>query len=111
MTGGAQDPYLNLNQHIRGLARSMLPQSMCEGRVLSTRPLRIRAGGLDLDADDLKVAWHLTDGWNKQLMAAMGVTVTAAPAPELQAGDIVLLLCSTDGQTYYVIDRIMEVGA
>ena len=51
----ARDPYLGLNNHIRQQAREQTPAYYAIGKVLSLRPLKIRADGLDLDRDDLCV--------------------------------------------------------
>ena len=51
----ARDPYLGLNNHIRQQAREQAPTYYAIGKILSLRPLKIRADGLDLDRDDLRV--------------------------------------------------------
>lgn len=104
----ARDPYLALNEHFRKQAGQVMAPGHALGRVLSTAPLRVRADGLDLDAEDLRIAWHLTGDW----MARMQATVefpTAAQPPALQSGDTVLLIPSEDRQIYYILDKFVEV--
>lgn len=104
----ARDPYLALNEHFRQQTEQMILPGHALGRVLSTAPLRVRAEGLDLDAEDLRVAWHLTSGWMEQLMATVEFP-TAAQPPALQTGDTVLLIPSEDRQIYYILDKFVEV--
>ncbi len=104
----ARDPYLALNALFRQRAGEMILPGHALGRVLGTAPLRVRAEGLDLDAEDLRIAWHLTSGWMEQLLATVEFP-TAAPPPSLQAGDTVLLLPSEDRQLYYILDKFVEV--
>ena len=105
----ARDPYLALNEHFRKLSEQMLVPGHALGQVLGTAPLRVRADGLDLDAEDLRVAWHLTDDWMDRLMATVEFP-TAVPPPALQAGDMVLLIPSEDRQIYYILDKFVEVA-
>ena len=106
----ARDPFLGLNQHIRQLSDDTRLPCHAVGRVLSTAPLRVRADGLDMDGEDLRIAWHLTDEWRHQLLTAMGADPLASLPPPLKAGDTVLLMPSLDRQIYYIIDKFVEVG-
>lgn len=106
----ARDPFLGINEHIRQLSDGTRLPYHVEGRVLSTAPLRVRADGLDLDGEDLRLAWHLTDEWSEQLCSAMGADPLASLPSPLKAGDTVLLMPSLDRQIYYIIDKIVEVG-
>ena len=45
----ARDPYLGLNNHIRQQARSQIPTYYTVGKVVSLRPLMVRAAGMNLD--------------------------------------------------------------
>ena len=105
----ARDPYLALNEHFKRQAEQVHLPGHALGQVLSTAPLRVRADGLDLDAEDLRVAWHLTDDWMDRLLDAVEFQ-TAAPPPALKAGDMVLLLPSEDRQIYYILDKFVEVA-
>ena len=144
----ARDPFLGLNEHIRGQARGEVPTYYAVGKVLSTNPLAIRADGIDLDLEDLYVAEHLTAGWKETLTGLKwpvtsklpekvfyghhlcaysgmyvsnpvtrpeetveGETAETAPVTHgalLKAGDQVLLLRSPDGQTYYLLARLVK---
>lgn len=104
----ARDPYLALNEHFRQQAGRVILPGHALGQVLSTAPLRVRADGLDLDGEDLRIAWHLTGEWMNRLMATVEFP-TAAQPPALRAGDTVLLLPSEDRQIYYILDKFVEV--
>ena len=105
----ARDPYLALNQLFRDRSREVQLPGHALGQVLSTKPLRVRAEGLDLDAEDLRVAWHLTDGWMQQLLTSAAAFPPEVQPPALKAGDTVLLLPSEDRQIYYILDKFVEV--
>ena len=105
----ARDPYLALNALFRQRAGEMILPGHTLGRVLSSAPLRVRAEGLDLDAEDLRVAWHLTDKWRELLTDAIGGDPPPSLPPFLNAGDEVLLLPSEDRQIYYILDKFVEV--
>lgn len=99
-----------LNEHFQDQASRVLLPHHTVGRVLSAAPMRVRADGLDLDAEDLRVAWHLTDGWMRQLLSSAAALPTEVPPPALKAGDEVLLLPSEDRQIYYILDKFVEVA-
>lgn len=105
----ARDPYLALNEHFRQQAGRVILPGHALGRVLSAVPLRIRADGLDLDEEDLRIAWHLTDGWMEQLLTSAAAFPPEILPPALKAGDTVLLLPSEDRQIYYILDKFVEV--
>ena len=63
----ARDPYLGLNNHIRRQAQGQIPTYYTIGKVISLRPLVVRAAGMNLDKDDLKIAQHLTPSWKEAL--------------------------------------------
>ncbi len=105
----ARDPYLALNAHFRNQAGRVILPGHALGKVLSVAPLRVRAEGLDLDAEDLRVAWHLTDDWMQQLLTSTAAFPPELPPPALKAGDTVLLLPSEDRQIYYILDKFVEV--
>lgn len=63
----ARDPYLGLNNHIRRQAQGQIPTYYTIGKVISLRPLVVRAAGMNLDKDDLKIARHLTPNWKEAL--------------------------------------------
>ena len=62
----ARDPYLGLNNHIRQQAREQTPAYYAIGKVLSLRPLKIRADGLDLDRDDLCVPESMYSNFTRE---------------------------------------------
>ena len=63
----ARDPYVGLCQQIQEQARGTFPSYYTIGKVLSLSPMRIRAEGMDLDRDDLKLTQHLLPGWAEEL--------------------------------------------
>lgn len=63
----ARDPYLGLNNHIRRQAQGQIPSYYAIGKVISLRPLVVRAAGMNLDKDDLRIAQHLKSGWIEPL--------------------------------------------
>lgn len=145
----ARDPYLGINTHIRAQAREQTQERYVLGQVLSTAPLVVRAGGMDLDREDLLVAQHLLPDWREHLteltwpltaqlptrtmtgtceVTIDGIrctgtasvirsqeTVTGATeetadcthAP-LASGDTVLLFPDEDGQTYFLIEKLVK---
>lgn len=129
----ARDPYLRLNNHIRQQAREMVPTYYAIGKVLSVRPLKIRADGLDLDRDDLCVPESMYSnfiqdepivgrGIRTRLPEAyfpcscgLGGGVAVRPeeyvygATVIDVGDEVLLVRSSDGQTYYLVERMVRL--
>ena len=63
----ARDPYVGLNEHFRRQASGLIPAYYRIGKVLSVNPLRVRAAGMDLDKDDLRIAQHLLPGGTEAL--------------------------------------------
>lgn len=145
----ARDPYLGLNNHIRRQAQSQIPTGYAIGKVISVKPLVVRAAGMNLDKDDLKIAQHLKNGWTEplaglswpltveipqavlmgscacsagsgtcqiirgaEIITGKTADTAAATHPQaLMAGDEVILIPSTDGQTYYMVDKLVGVDA
>nr|DAL13018.1 MAG TPA_asm: Protein of unknown function (DUF2577) [Caudoviricetes sp.] len=129
----ARDPYLGLNNHIRQQAREQTPAYYAIGKVLSLRPLKIRADGLDLDRDDLCVPESMYSNFiqdkpiegrgvrarlpTAQFPCSCGLGAGFAVRPEeyvygatvIRAGDEVLLMRSDDGQTYYLVERMVRL--
>lgn len=105
----ARDPYLALNEHFRQQVSRVILPGHTLGRVLSVAPLRVRADGLDLDGEDLRIAWHLTDEWWEQFTSVMGGAPPPSLPSPLKVGDEVLLLPSEDRQIYYILDKFVEV--
>ena len=135
----ARDPYVGLNEHFRGQARGMIPAYYRIGKVLSVNPLRVRAAGMDLDKDDLRIAQHLIPGGTDALknqndwgvksvlptktfyvrcscgLSSGDAQVTRPEevvqgAVPLATGDDVLLIPSDDGQIYYLVEKMVEVS-
>lgn len=130
----ARDPYVGLNAHIRGQAREQFRRYYAVGQVLSLRPLRVRADGLDLDESDLMVAQRLLlEAYlpARQLAGKCSCGISAgdcsvsrpmetvpwrsavggtARESGLTPGDWVLLIPSEDGQIYFLVDKLTEVG-
>ena len=135
----ARDPYVGLNKHFREQAKGLIPAYYRVGKVLSVNPLRIRAAGMDLDKDDLRIAHHLLPGGTAALKKQKdwGVKSTLPQTvfygyckcslstgdawvtrPEevvqgvvpLADGDDVLLIPSDDGQLYYIVDKFVGVS-
>ena len=129
----ARDPYLGLNNHIRQQAREQAPTYYAIGKILSLRPLKIRADGLDLGRDDLRVPESMYSNFiqekpvegrgvrtrlpMKEFVCKCALSIGVATRPEeyvygatiLQVDDEVLLMRSSDGQTYYLLERMVEL--
>lgn len=129
----ARDPYVRLNQHISKRAAGEQRPTYTIGKVLSLDPIKIRADGIDLEREDLRVAESLcpnflseedreTRGiWARlpeaQFPCYCGLSVGVAVRPEetvygggvIDVGNEVLLMRSSDGQTYYLIDRMVAL--
>lgn len=135
----ARDPYVGLNEHFRDQARGLIPSYYRIGKILSVNPLRVRAAGMDLDKDDLRIAQHLIPGGTEALKKqngwgvksvlprtsffgtckcglSSGDAVVVRPeeivqgAVPLSVGDDVLLIPSDDGQIYFLVEKMVEVS-
>ena len=82
----ARDPYLGLREVIRDQARQQMPRTLLVGKVLSVSPLAVRAAGLNLKGDDLRVAQHLTPLWPMQLAAGLSWPVQGTLPQKMLAG-------------------------
>lgn len=56
MSESARDPYVGINQHISQRANKEQHPTYTIGRILSLDPIKIRADGIDLEKEDLRVA-------------------------------------------------------
>lgn len=134
----ARDPYVGLNRHISQRSRGEYRPAYTVGTVVSLYPIQIRADGLDLDENDVRVPESMylnflearpggaapdePRGMRTRLpeahficRCAVSVGVAVRPeeyvsgAPVLDAGDEVLLMRSDDGQTYYLLERMVQL--
>lgn len=143
----ARDPYLGLNDHIRRQAKDQVPMYYTIGKVLSLRPMIVRAAGMNLEKDDLKIAQHLMPDWIEPLTklewpltaelpwakftgecscsAGVGTCYVIRPDETVEGkttekatvthptallvGDEVILIPSSDGQMFYMVDKLVEV--
>ena len=84
----------------RAARQTQAPSAFCVGEVKAAGGgvLRVRAGGMDLEAGDLYVSAALRYDWTED-----------DGSPELlRPGDRVVLL-SSDGQDYYLTGRMVRV--
>lgn len=133
----ARNPYVGLTRFFDQRAQGQIPVYYTIGKVTSVSPLTIRAAGMDLDRDDLRIAQHLLPGSPEQLLErewgvesvlprvtfygsckcglSSGDTQVTRPqetvrgAVPLAVDDEVLLIPSADGQLYYIVDKMVEV--
>lgn len=134
----ARDPFVGLTRFFDGRAREQVPVYYAIGKVISISPLTVRAAGMDLDRDDLRIAQHLLPGWSSnQLLkkewgaesalpektfygkcsCAVGAGTAWVTRPQETVrgavppavDDEVLLIPSADGQLYYLVDKLVEV--
>lgn len=135
----ARDPFVGLNRLIERRAEETQRSWYAIGKVLSVSPLKIRADGMDLDREDLRVPESLFPNFaptvqGRGIQAVLPKKVFAGyceiwvnggtvrgdafvTRPEeavqskvpLSAGDEVLLLRSGDAQTYYLIERMVKL--
>lgn len=135
----ARDPFVGLNRLIERRAEETQRSWYAIGKVLSVSPLKIRADGMDLDWEDLRVPESLflnfaPTAQGRGIQAVLPEKVFAGyceiwvnggtvrgdafvTRPEeavqsklpLAAGDEVLLLRSGDAQTYYLIERMVKL--
>ena len=135
----ARDPYVGLNRLIDERAEGTRLAWYAVGKLLSLSPLRIRADGMDLDSADLRVPESLFPNFRpgeakRGIRAALpkkdftgtcqvmvngsvcqGTACVTRPQEDvygttpLAVGDEVLLLRSGDGQTYYLIERMVKL--
>lgn len=104
----------------RAAQRVAPPSPFLIGEVLAPEPLRVRAGGLDLDADALRINEALLKGYQPKLV---GTLISSIPVGEvttpvkkddlsrdehaLKKGDRVAIL-TEDYQTYYILCKVVE---
>lgn len=135
----ARDPFVGLNQFIDQRAEKTQRPWYAIGKVLSVSPLKIRADGMDLDREDLRVPESLFPDFAPMVQgrgiqavlpekvltgyceiwinggSVRGDVYVTRPAETVQskvplaAGDEVLLLRSGDAQTYYLIERMVKL--
>lgn len=135
----ARDPFVGLNRLIERRAEETQRSWYAIGKVLSVSPLKIRADGMDLDREDLRVPESLFPNFastaqGRGIQAVLpekvfegyceiwvnggtvrGDAFVTRPAETVQskvllsAGDEVLLLRSGDAQTYYLIERMVKL--
>lgn len=131
----ARDPFVGINRHISKRAEGEQHPAYTIGKILSLNPVKIRADGIDLEKEDLRVAESMHPNFIADLEAREGVGIkTRLPEkvvqvlesgigpflflrPEeyvfgwvvLNVNDEVLLMRSNDGQTYYLIDRMVAI--
>ena len=113
----ARDPYLGLNNHIRQQAREQAPTYYAIGKILSLRPLKIRADGLDLDRDDLRVPESMYSNFiqekpvegrgvrtrlpMKEFVCKCALSIGVATRPEEYVYGATILLTGSDGLPLY----------
>jgi len=131
----ARDPYVGINQHISQRANKEQHQTYTIGRILSLDPIKIRADGIDLEKEDLRVAESMYPNFLENIedreengvetllpeklvevtQSAIGPFVFLRPEEHvfgwvvLNVDDEVLLMRSDDGQTYYLIERMVTL--
>lgn len=133
MSESARNPYVGINQHISQRANKEQHPTYTIGRILSLDPIKLRADGIDLEKEDLRVAESMYSNFvsekpvdgrgirtrlpEAKFTCYCGVGVGVAIRPEefvfgatvLNVDDEVLLMRSGDGQTYYLIDRMVAI--
>ena len=135
----ARDPFVGLNRLIERRAEETQRSWYAIGKVLSVSPLKIRADGMDLDREDLRVPESLfpifaPTAQGRGIQAVLpekvltgyceiwvnggtvrGDAFVTRPEEAVQSkvplaiGDEVLLLRSGDAQTYYLIERMVKL--
>lgn len=133
----ARDPYVGFARFFDQRAREQIPAYYTIGRVTAVSPLTVRAAGMDLDREDLRIAQHLLPGDPEQLLEKEWGVESILPratfsgncrcalsagdawvtrpqetvwgAVPLAVGDEVLLIPSADGQLYYIVEKIVGV--
>lgn len=134
----ARDPFVGLTRFFDGRAREQIPAYYTIGKVTAVSPMTIRAAGMDLDKNDLRIAQHLLPGNSEQMLQKdwgvksvlpeksfygtcscglySGNAVVIRPqetvrgSVPLAVDDEVLLIPSADGQLYYIVDKMVEVA-
>lgn len=133
-----RDPYYGFWEMSRAESKGLMPLYYCIGTVLEVGQgkLRIRADGHELDEEDLYInealRWNFEEEAEMELTgnqlegvtgicalgsAASGFTITGGSIAgtykvesRLKAGDEVLMIPSSDRQTYYVVMKVVSVG-
>ena len=130
MSESARNPYVGINQHISQRANKEQHPTYTIGRILSLNPIKIRADGIDLEKEDLRVAESMYPNFLENIedreengvetllpeklvqvtQSAIGPFVFLRPEEHvLNVDDEVLLMRSDDGQTYYLIERMVTL--
>ena len=94
----ARDPFLGINEHIRNQARSQVPTYYTIGKILSVSPMVVRAAGMNLDKDDLRIAQHLKPGWVEHL-AELEWALTADLPMKIKHSSVTLMSFFTSSAT------------
>lgn len=105
----------------RAAQRTATPSPFLIGEVLSPEPLRVRAGGLDLDAEALRINEALLKGYSPKLVGTLigvcthpGAVTTEVKKDDLKRGEHALkkgdrvVVLTEDFQTYYILCKVVE---
>ena len=111
-----ENPATGLLGLMRDQGAKQNPTVCLVGQVLSVTPLKVKAGGIELDGDDLLVNASLLAGYKRNITYTGPVCETSGTSgvveltnAGLAAGDTVLLIPSSDGQQYYLICKLEAV--
>lgn len=123
-----ENPYTGLLGMMREEGAARNPSGCILGEVQSVQPLKVLAGGLDLDGDDLLVNATLLSGYARQVSYAGSVCESSGFSGKLTAaddflkkGDLVLLVpsqpvttgdaaeSSSGQQQYFLVCKLVEV--
>ena len=125
-----RDPYAGIVREMRENSRAVQPALWCLGVVLRASPLLIRANGMELDGEDLRinpallphteraVALRIESGSVSGSASGMpfsaslnGGTVSGTytlPDSPLREGDQVVLLPEEGGLLYFVLCKVVQ---
>ena len=111
-----ENPVTGLLGIMREQGAAKNPTVCLTGQVLSVSPLKIKAGGIELDSDDILISSSLKVGYTRQITYTGPVCETSGTSGTVKltnagftVGDIVLLFPSPDGQQYYLTDKLEAV--
>lgn len=120
-----KDPYVNILQHMQSQGKKFNPPSIDIGMVISSDPLTIKIGNLQLTKDNILVADFLLPNYKRKISIpttnATGSTteesITSIAVPDgeliftdgLKKDDMVACLATQGEQKYILLCRVVSI--
>lgn len=102
------DPYSKLIQQMKKQGQSVNTPAIQIGQVISTYPLTIRIGDLQIDKDNILMADYLLSGYTRKSNLTIG-SGTITFTDTLNNNDRLAILPTEDKQLYIVLARVVRI--